>query len=309
MEPKIKMTKQERKRAHGEGAGAQGESKREQKKSKQEEPVAKALCYIVRQSKNKDGTPRRSGTAFYRIRKDKLIKNKNRSKSNEFSSVGRVVNDPEGETQERGWETFDEAWREITRFQETFAPALYGQQAMYQIFMHFNHAGNTAPITFGDSTGFATKEEAEAVGDVRWSGVTACLIRGKSLFCWKEDRHGLTPEQKERCALGHYQAVLKPPELLDTEGRVVSDEVQGKAIVKFFNKRGLTYPTKDGEPDYEAILSLCRANAVELADQHYPMYFLRERKEKGESDDACLLRLIHEEMHMRPRVAADGPEL
>ena len=167
MERKIKMTKQERKRAHGEGAGAQGESKREQKKSKQEEPVAfKANCCIVRQSKNKDGTQRVSGTAFYRIRKDKLIKNENRSKSNEFSPVGKVVNDPQCETQERGWNTFDEAWREITRFQETFAPDKYGQQAMYQIFMHF-HAGNTAPITFGDSTGFATKEEAEALGDVR----------------------------------------------------------------------------------------------------------------------------------------------
>jgi len=305
------MTKQERKRAHGEGGGAQGESKREQKKSKQEEPVAfKANCCIVRQSKNKDGTPRRSGTAFYCTMRHKLIKNKNRSKSTEFTPVGKVVDDPQRETQERGWNTFDEAWRDISGFQETFAPALYGQQAIYQIFMHFNHAGNTAPITFGDSTGFATKEEAEAaMGKVRWSGVTACLIRGKSLFCWKEDRHGLTPEQKKRCALDHHQAVLLPPVLLDTEGQVVTDEVQGKAIVKFYKRKGLPYPTKDGEPDYEAILSLCRANAVELADQHYPMYFLRERKKKGESDDACLLRLIHEEMHMRPRVAADGPEL
>lgn len=248
--------------------------------------------------------------AFYIVHSQDTVPNENRSKTNQFSPVGKVLDDPQSETKEQEYVTIERAGQIIERFKaQPFDLAKYGQEEFYQIFMA-HLAGNEEPISTGEYTAFSTKEEADAMGSgsVRWSGVAACLLHRGSLFYWLEDRHGLTAEQTERLALGYHQAVLLPETLRDGQGYDVTEEVQGKAVVDFFMRKRLPYPTKAGKPDYEKILSFCRANAKELANQHYPMFFLRERKEKGESDHDCLLRLLLEEMHMRPRTKADVRE-
>ena len=171
--------------------------------------------------------------------------------------------------------------------------SVYGQDHVHRIYKILKEGGS-CPISSGPYTMYESMDQAEwANPKINWSGITGILHKENLVYPLKEDRHFLTHEQQSRLAYGKLQAPLLPSTLLYPDGTEVDRALIETKIFEWKRRKKLKV-----NPDE---IAFAQQAAEEVKDQHFIMYYGRERSNEGELFYETAVRWLKEEHGRRPK--------